>query len=113
MVAAIYRGLIQFALFNEPFVREAEKLDFKTLRMCHHSEFRFTGRRPDEPIRAQSPARFFPSDFGADKSLYVYTTEKDCNKAQVPEVNDPESLEWAYNSLKTILPETRRRRPMV
>lgn len=31
MVAAISRGLIQFALFNEPFVREAEKLGFKTL----------------------------------------------------------------------------------
>ena len=31
MVAAISRGLIQFALVNEPFVPEAEKLGFKTL----------------------------------------------------------------------------------
>ena len=31
MVAAISRGLIQFALFNEPFVRDAEKLGFKLL----------------------------------------------------------------------------------
>ena len=31
MVAAISRGLIQFALFNEPFVRDAKKLGFKIL----------------------------------------------------------------------------------
>ena len=43
------------------------------------------------------------------ESIYVYKTEKEWTKALIGrylKVNDPESLERAYNSLKTILPET-------
>jgi hypothetical protein len=43
------------------------------------------------------------------EAIYVYKTEKEWTKALIGrylKVNDPESLERAYNSLKTILPET-------
>ncbi|HEU4638903.1 MAG TPA: hypothetical protein VFS84_08620, partial [Candidatus Binatia bacterium] len=43
------------------------------------------------------------------EAIYVYKTEKEWTKALIGrylKVNDAESLERAYNSLKTILPET-------
>ena len=61
MVAAISRGLIQFALFNEPFVRQAEKLGFKTSSMCHPRRSPSTGTasRP-RSRRSKLDGRYFP-----------------------------------------------------
>ena len=69
MVAAISRGLIQFALFNEPFIREAEKFGFKTLIDVPSQKIPSLERRPDQGDGAQSStAGFFPPDLGADRS---------------------------------------------
>jgi ABC-type nitrate/sulfonate/bicarbonate transport system substrate-binding protein len=111
MVAAISRGLIQFALFNEPFVREAEKLGFKTLIdvPAQKIPFHWNGVLTKESaLKARRPV-FSRLTLALTEAIYVYKTEKEWTKALIGrylKVNDPESLERAYNSLKTILPET-------
>ena len=111
MVAAISRGLIQFALFNEPFVREAEKLGFKTLIDVPSQKipFHWNGVLTKESaLKARRPV-FSRLTLALTEAIYVYKTEKEWTKALIGrylKVNDAESLERAYNSLKTILPET-------
>jgi ABC-type nitrate/sulfonate/bicarbonate transport system substrate-binding protein len=111
MVAAISRGLIQFALFNEPFVREAEKLGFKTLIdvPAQKIPFHWNGVLTKESaLKARRPV-FSRLTLALTEAIHVYKTEKEWTKALIGrylKVNDPESLERAYNSLKTILPET-------
>jgi ABC-type nitrate/sulfonate/bicarbonate transport system substrate-binding protein len=111
MVAAISRGLIQFALFNEPFVREAEKLGFKTLIDVPSQKipFHWNGVLTNESaLKARRPV-FSRLTLALTEAIYVYKTEKEWTKALIGrylKVNDAESLERAYNSLKTILPET-------
>ncbi len=111
MVAAISRGLIQFALFNEPFVREAEKLGFKTLIdvPAQKIPFHWNGVLTKESaLKARRPV-FSRLTLALTEAIYVYKTEKEWTKALIGrylKVNDAESLERAYNSLKTILPET-------
>jgi ABC-type nitrate/sulfonate/bicarbonate transport system substrate-binding protein len=111
MVAAISRGLIQFALFNEPFVREAEKLGFKTLIdvPAQKIPFHWNGVLTKESaLKARRPV-FSRLTLALTEAIYGYKTEKEWTKALIGrylKVNDAESLERAYNSLKTILPET-------
>ena len=111
MVAAISRGLIQFALFNEPFVREAQKLGFKTLVDVPSQKipFHWNGVLTKESaLKARRPV-FSRLTLALTEAIYVYKTEKEWTKALIGrylKVNDAESLERAYNSLKTILPET-------
>jgi ABC-type nitrate/sulfonate/bicarbonate transport system substrate-binding protein len=111
MVAAISRGLIQFALFNEPFVREAEKLGFKTLIDVPSQKIAFHWNgvlTKESALKARRPV-FSRLTLALTEAIYVYKTEKEWTKALIGrylKVNDAESLERAYNSLKTILPET-------
>jgi hypothetical protein len=103
--------LIQFALFNEPFVREAEKLGFKTLIDVPSQKipFHWNGVLTKESaLKARRPV-FSRLTLALTEAIYVYKTEKEWTKALIGrylKVNDAESLERAYNSLKTILPET-------
>ena len=111
MVAAISRGLIQFALFNEPFVREAEKLGFRTLIDVPSQKipFHWNGVLTKESaLKARRPV-YSRLTLALTEAIYVFKTEKEWTKALIGrylKVNDAESLERAYNSLKTILPET-------
>jgi hypothetical protein len=71
MVAAISRGLIQFALFNEPFVRDAEKLGFKTPSMWRRRRFPFIGMASDQGVGAQNATAGFPVDLGLTEAIYL------------------------------------------
>ena len=111
MVAAISRGLIQFALFNEPFVRDAEKLGFKILIDVPSQKipFHWNGVLTRESALKARRAVFYRLTMALTEAIHVYKTEKEWSKALIGrylKVNDPESLERAYNSLKMILPET-------
>jgi ABC-type nitrate/sulfonate/bicarbonate transport system substrate-binding protein len=111
MVAAISRGLIQFALFNEPFVREAEKLGFRTLIDVPSQKipFHWNGVLTKESaLKARRPV-FSRLTQALTEAIHVYKTEKEWTKALIGKylkVNDAESLERAYQSLNAILPET-------
>jgi ABC-type nitrate/sulfonate/bicarbonate transport system substrate-binding protein len=111
MVAAISRGLIQFALFNEPFVRDAEKLGFKVLIDVPSQKipFHWNGVLTRESALKARRAVFYRLTMALTEAIHVYKTEKEWSKALIGrylKVNDPENLERAYNSLKMILPET-------
>jgi ABC-type nitrate/sulfonate/bicarbonate transport system substrate-binding protein len=111
MVAAISRGLIQFALFNEPFVRDAEKLGFKTLVDVPSQKipFHWNGVLTSESALKARRGVFYRLTMALTEAIHVYKTEKEWSKALIGrylKVDDPESLERAYNSLKMILPET-------
>ena len=97
---------------NEPFgVREAEKLGFKTLIDVPSQKipFHWNGVLTKESaLKARRPV-FSRLTLALTEAIYVYKTEKEWTKALIGrylKVNDPESLERAYNSLKMILPET-------
>jgi ABC-type nitrate/sulfonate/bicarbonate transport system substrate-binding protein len=111
MVAAISRGLIQFALFNEPFVRDAERLGFKTLVDVPSQKipFHWNGVLTRESALKARRGVFYRLTMALTEAIHVYKTEKEWSKALIGrylKVDDPESLERAYNSLKMILPET-------
>jgi ABC-type nitrate/sulfonate/bicarbonate transport system substrate-binding protein len=111
MVAAISRGLIQFALFNEPFVRDAEKLGFKILIDVPSQKipFHWNGVLTRESALKARRDVFYRLTMALTEAIHVYKTEKEWSKALIGrylKVDDPESLERAYNSLKMILPET-------
>jgi len=110
MVAAISRGLIQFALFNEPFVRDAEKLGFKTLIdvPAQKIPFHWNGVLTKESLlKARRPV-FARLTLALTEAIHVYKTEKEWTKSIIGKylkVTDPENLERAYNNLYAILPE--------
>ena len=110
MVAAISRGLIQFALFNEPFVRDAEKLGFKILIdvPAQKIPFHWNGVLTKESLlKARRPV-FARLTLALTEAIHVYKTEKEWTKSIIGKylkVTDPENLERAYNNLYAILPE--------
>jgi len=110
MVAAISRGLIQFALFNEPFVRDAEKLGFKTLVdvPAQKIPFHWNGVLTKETsLKARRPV-FARLTLALTEAIHVYKTEKEWTKSIIGKylkVSDPENLERAYKNLYGILPE--------
>lgn len=110
MVAAISRGLIQFALFNEPFVRDAEKLGFKTLIdvPSQRIPFHWNGVLTRESSLKARRAVFTRLTLALTEAIHVYKTEKDWTKsiiAKYLKVADAENIERAYNNLSGILPD--------
>lgn len=110
MVAAISRGLIQFALFNEPFVRDAEKLGFKTLIdvPAQKIPFHWNGVLTKESSIKARRSVFARLTLALTEAIHVYKTEKEWTQSIIGKylkVTDPENLERAYNNLYGILPE--------
>lgn len=112
-VAAMAKGLIQFGISTEPFVREAEKVGFKTLvdvgalKIPFHwagvlsREATIKTRRPlfNRFIRAMSEA------------IHIYKSEKEWTKGVIGKylrTNDAENLERTYNSFSPLFPEVPR-----
>lgn len=110
MVAALSRGLIQFALFNEPFVRDAEKLGFKTIIDVPSQKipFHWNGVLTKESSLKARRSVFARLTLALTEAIHVYKTEKEWTKSIIGKylkVTDAENLERAYNNLYGILPE--------
>ena len=111
MVAALSKGIIQFGLFTEPFVRETEKLGFKSLVDVSSLKipFHWNGVLTRESIiKSKRPliAKFVRA---MTEAIHIYKTEKEWTKAIISKylkISDPEGLERTYNSFRVILPET-------
>src|SRR5687768_14687356 len=82
MVAAISRGLIQFALFNEPFVRDAERLGFKTLVDVPSQKipFHWNGVLTRESTLKARRGVFYRLTMALTEAIHVYKTEKEWSK---------------------------------
>jgi ABC-type nitrate/sulfonate/bicarbonate transport system substrate-binding protein len=109
-IAALARGVIQFSLSNEPFVREAEKLGFKSLvdvgslKIPFHWNGVLTREATVRSKRAPL-ARFVRA---MTEAIYIYKTEKEWTKTVIGKylrMNDPESVERTYQSFSGIFPE--------
>lgn len=109
-VAAMSKGLIQFGISTEPFVREAEKVGFKTLVDIGALKipFHWAGVLSREAtIKARRPvfARFVRA---MTEAIHIYKSEKEWTKSVIGKylrTNDPENLERTYNSFSPIFPE--------
>jgi NitT/TauT family transport system substrate-binding protein len=109
-VAAMSKGLIQFGISTEPFVREAEKVGFKTLLDIGALKipFHWAGVLVREStIKARRPVftRFVRA---MTEAIHIYKTEKEWTKGVIGKylrTNDPENLERSYNSFRPLFPE--------
>ena len=110
-LAALSKGVVQFAILVEPFVREAEKLGFKSLVDIGslNIPFHWNGVLTREAtIRTKGPAiaKFTRAmieaihSFKRDKESTLKTISKHTR------ITDPESLDRTYQSFSKILPET-------
>lgn len=110
-LAALAKGVVQFGVLVEPFVREAEKLGFKSLVDIGalNLPFHWNGVLTHEAtIRAKGPllAKLGRAlveaihSFKHDKTSTLRTISK------YTRITDAESLERTYNGFTKILPET-------
>ena len=112
-VAAMAKGLIQFGISTEPFVREAEKVGFKTLIDVGALKipFHWAGVLSREStIKARRPivSRFVRA---MTEAIHIYKTEKEWSKGVIGKylrTNDAENLERTYNSFRLLFPEVPR-----
>ena len=110
MVAALLKGIIQFGLFTEPFVREAEKLGFKSLVDVGSLKipFHWNGVLTRESIiKSKRPllAKFVRA---MTEAIHIYKTEKEWTTTIISKylkINDREGLERTYNTFRVIMPE--------
>ena len=110
MVAALLKGIIQFGLFTEPFVRETEKLGFKSLVDVGSLKipFHWNGVLTREStIKSKRPliAKFVRA---MTEAIYIFKTEREWTTTIISKylkINDPKGLERTYNSFSVILPE--------
>ena len=109
-VAAMSKGLIQFGISTEPFVREAEKVGFKTLVDIGALKipFHWAGVLSREAtIKARRPvlARFVRA---MTEAIHIYKSEKEWTKSVIGKylrTNEAENLERTYNSFSPMFPE--------
>lgn len=111
MVAALLKGIIQFGLVTEPFVRETEKLGFKSLVDVGSLKipFHWNGVLTREStIKSKRPliAKFVGA---MTEAIHIYKTEKEWTTTIISKylkISDPEGLERTYNTFRVIMPET-------
>jgi ABC-type nitrate/sulfonate/bicarbonate transport system substrate-binding protein len=109
-IAALAKGVIQFSLSNEPFVREAEKLGFKSIVDVGSLKIPFhwngvLSREATVKSKRGLLARFVRA---MTEAIHIYKTEKAWTKSVIGKylrMDDPESLERTYNSFNGILPD--------
>lgn len=109
-LAALSRGVVQFTIMPEPFVREAEKLGFKDLLDIGSLKIPFwwnavltketiiKAKRPlmDKFARAMTEAiHFIKTDKGGSKAIF----------SKYLKLTDPEGLERAYQAYSGIFPD--------
>jgi NitT/TauT family transport system substrate-binding protein len=108
--AALSKGVIQFSIMPEPFVREGEKLGFKDLLDIGSLKIPFWWNAvltKESIAKAKRPAllRFSRAMIEAVHSI---RTEKENTKAIFTKnlrITDPEGLERAYKAYSMIFPE--------
>ena len=107
-LAAISKGISQFTIMNEPFIKEAERLGFRdlvnmaTLKIPLHINGLLTR---DAIIKAKRPmvARFVRA---VTEAIHFIKNEKESTKAIIGKytrLTDPEGLERTYRNFTPVL----------
>jgi len=108
--AALSKGVVQFSIMPEPFVREAEKLGFRDLLDIGSLKIPFwwnavLTREPTLKSKRPIFAKFSRAMIDA---VHFIKTDKEGTKAIFSKnlrITDPESLERAYRAYNVIFPE--------
>ncbi len=108
--AALSKGVVQFTIMPEPFVREAEKLGFKDFLDIGSLKIPFWWNAVltrEAIIKARRPAvlKFAKA---MTEALHFLKTEKEASKqifSKNLRITDPESLERAYRAYSAVFPE--------
>ena len=108
--AALSKGVVQFTIMPEPFVREAEKLGFKDFLDIGSLKIPFWWNAVltrESIIKAKRPA-VLKFTKAMTEALHFLRTEKEGSKAIFSKnlrITDPESLERAYRAYSVVFPE--------
>jgi len=108
--AALSKGVVQFTIMPEPFVREAEKLGFRDLLDIGSLKIPFWWNAVltrEAIIKSKRPvlARFARA---MTEALHFLRTEKEASKAIFSKnlrLTDPEGLERAYRAYSGVFPQ--------
>jgi len=110
-LAALSKGIVQFSILVEPFVREAEKFGFKslidisTLNIPFHWNSALT---LETTIRSKS--RLMTKFVRAlAEAIHIFKTDKDSTMKVISKftrITNPDSLERTHQAFAKILPET-------
>src|SRR4030095_1163580 len=110
LLAAISKGISQFTIMNEPFIKEAERLGFRdlvnmaTLKIPLHGNGVVTR---EAIIKTKRPVviRFVRA---MTEAIHYIKADKEATKAIIgkyTKVSDPEGLERTYRNYTAVLPE--------
>jgi NitT/TauT family transport system substrate-binding protein len=108
--AALSKGVIQFAIMPEPFVREAEKLGFRDLLDIGTLKIPFWWNAvltQGSILKAKRPI-FAKFSRAMVEAVHFIKTEKEGTKAIFSKnlrITDPESLERAYRAYTAVFPD--------
>jgi len=110
-LASLSKGVVQFGILVEPFVREAEKFGYRSLVDIGslNIPFHWNGVLTREAtIRSKGPlvAKFARAMVEA---IYIFKRDKESTLkiiSKYTRITDPESLDRTYQALSKILPET-------
>jgi len=109
-LAALSKGLTQFTIMPEPFVREAEKLGFKDLLDIGSLKIPFWWNAvltKETIVKAKRPT-LLKFSRAMVEAVHSIKTEKESTKAIFSKnlrLTDPEGLERAYRAYTAVFPE--------
>ena len=108
--AALSKGIVQFTIIAEPFVREAEKLGFRDLVNIGSLKIPFwwNGILTREAIAKAKRPLLMKLVRAMIEALHILKTEKEYAKAIFTKnlgIADPEGLERAYRDYSAVFPE--------
>jgi len=109
-LAAISKGLTQFTIMPEPFVREAEKLGFRDLLDIGSLKIPFWWNAvlTKETIAKSKRAMLLRFSRAMVEAVHSIKTEKESTKAIFSKnlrLTDPEGLERAYRAYTAVFPD--------
>jgi NitT/TauT family transport system substrate-binding protein len=115
-LAALSKGIVQFGILVEPFVREAEKLGFKSLVDIGSLNIPFHWNAVltrQTTVRSKGPliSKFVRA---MTEAIHIYKTDKETTTkiiSKYTRITDRESLDRTYQAYTRILPEVPSPRP--
>ena len=110
-LAALSKGLVQFSILVEPFVREAEKLGFKSLVDISslNIPFHWNAALTRETTIRSKASLMTKFARALVEAIHIFKTDKDSTLkiiSKFTRITNPDSLERTHQAFGKILPET-------
>jgi sulfonate transport system substrate-binding protein len=109
-LAALSKGVVQFGILGEPFVREAEKLGFKSLVDIGslNIPFHWNGVLTRQATIQSKSAMIAKFSRAMIEAIHIYKKDKETTVkiiSKYTQITDPESLDRTYQAYIKLLPE--------